>query len=105
MTAVEKRLKAKTLSGYGQMLRLYLLPALGETPLDQLTGKQIKAHYEGLYADNYSRDTVRHVHMVLRQVMAYAFREEFLSTSQQDPMRYVDSVPPRNTEWSCTSVA
>ena len=98
MTSAEKRLKPKTLCGYGQMLRLYLLPALGATPIDQLTGTQVQDHYNGLYAADYSRDTVRHAHMVLRQVIKHAYRTELLSANRQDPTRFVDSTPPRNRE-------
>jgi len=96
MTSVKDRLKAKTLSGYGQMLRLYLLPSLGETPIDQLTGTQVQDHYNGLYAEDYSRDTVRHAHKVLRQVVKHAYRTEVLSANYQDPMRFVESAPPRD---------
>ena len=96
MTFVSRKLKPKTLSGYGQMLRLYLLPSLGATPIDQLTGKQIQAHYNRLYAEGYSRDTVRHAHIVLKQVVDHAFREEILSANHPDPMRFVDSAPPRD---------
>ena len=98
MTSVNQRLKAKTISGYGQMLRLYLLPALGATPIDQLTRTQVQDHYNGLYAEGYSRDTVRHAHMVLRQVIKHAYRTEVLSANHPDPMRFVESAPPRNPE-------
>jgi len=99
------RLKPKTINGYGQMLRLYLLPAFGDTPIDRLTMKQIEQQYHQLYADGYSRDTVRHAHMVLRQLIRYARRNNFLPKSAPDPLSFVDPKPPRDRQKALDAAA
>jgi integrase len=64
----------KTLKETRYSLRRYILPALGSTPLDKVTPRQIEKLYGDWAADGYSASTRRRWHGMVRSIFSEAER-------------------------------
>ena len=88
---------AKTLEGYAEFIRLYIVPQLGKHPLAKLQTAHIQAYYT--YAQQQGRRrivgglsarSVLHQHRVLREALNQAVKWQFISKNPADAV-----VPPR----------
>ena len=84
------RLSATTLRTYPARLRQLILPALGATPLDELTPVMIDRTYRGLLAGGTTYYILRQAHVALRSALGQAVKWEML---ERNPASLV-SLPP-----------
>jgi integrase len=69
---------------YGELLRTYILPALGELPLQSLTPSAIDAVYVKHEGEGLSPTTVKHAHVALRSCLETAMRKDLLTRNPAD---------------------
>jgi integrase len=74
---------ARTRERYGELLTLYVLPSLGERPLQKLTVSEIDKLYIAL-EQRLSTTSVRHIHVCLRACLATAVRKDVLQRNPSD---------------------
>jgi integrase len=74
----------RTAEGYQQMLDRYVLPCLGERPIQKLTATEIDQIYIGMEQQGLSPTTVRHTHVALRSCLATCVRKGHLSKNPAD---------------------
>ena len=86
-TAVKNRVTEKTFSGYKEIVKLYINPALGDALLSKLTVIQIQEFYNNLTGRGLSSQTVRHVHKILKNALEQAIKWQLL---KQNPAQLVD---------------
>ncbi len=79
LPSMRGRLKPSTWDSYRRNMDLHVLPALGGTPLDELTPRQLNALYGALLEDGrrngaggLSATTVRYIHVILHGALADA---------------------------------
>jgi len=77
-TAVKPKVRAKTYSDYGAMLRRYIRPAIGGRVLASLSPLEIQAVYQVMIDRKLSVRTVRYAHAVLRAAIRQAIRWQLL---------------------------
>jgi integrase len=88
LPAVSVALRPTTHAGYAKLLRLHVLPHIGDVPLADITATSLNALY-GRLATTGSPDghgalgpaTVRHVHVVIGRVLRDAVRDGLLATN------------------------
>ena len=99
LPAVAAELRPSTLASYRRNLRLHVLPALGQVPLQQLDASQIQRLYAQLLATGrkdhatgkgLSVRTVRYLHTILKAALKTAVGWELLTRNPADGAR-----PPR----------
>lgn len=73
----------RTAERYGELLRLYVKPTLGERVLQQLTAAEIDELYVKLEQSLATR-TVRHVHVTLKACLAAAVRKGLIVSNPAD---------------------
>ena len=78
--------RPSTLRGYRWLIETHVRPALGRTPLDKVTPTMIRRLLTAKTADNLSATTVKHIHGMIRNVLADAEREELI---HRNPARAV----------------
>jgi integrase len=74
---------ARTRQRYNELLKLYVLPAIGDRPLQQITATEIDNLYIKLET-RLSIASVRHVHVCLRACLAVAVRKGYLQKNVAD---------------------
>jgi integrase len=79
-----RKVQARTLERYDQLIRTHILPALGDRPLQQITATEIDGFYGDLRDKSLSDRTVRHVHVTLKACLAGAVRKALLVTNPAD---------------------
>jgi integrase len=97
------RLRPSTLHSYQRNLRIHVLPALGATPLQRITGSQLTALYahlldDGLADRSKARDgntglsvrTVRYIHTIIGSILKSAVKARLLNHNPAD-----QAEPPR----------
>jgi integrase len=97
------RLRPSTLHSYQRNLRIHVLPALGATPLQRLTGSQFTALYAHLLDDGLadrskarngntglSVRTVRYIHTIIGSILKSAVKARLLNHNPAD-----QAEPPR----------
>ena len=70
----EKQLKESTRARYAYLLRHYILPGLGESPVGQLTANGISDFLGGLQRGGLSGKSARDVGVLLKSVLKYSTR-------------------------------
>jgi integrase len=83
----------RTRERYAELLRVYVLPTLGERPLQQLAGTELDALYIALEQRLATR-TVRHVHVTLKACLAAAVRKRLVAINPADD---ADAPSPADT--------
>ena len=73
-TVVKARVREKTHRDYGDRIRLYIKPALGELKLHQVTPEKIQELYNKMLDDGLSPRTVRYAHTILRNALQQAIK-------------------------------
>lgn len=100
------RVAETTAHSYKRKLRLYVMPALGDRKLQQLTARQIDALYRRLEASGgtdgkpLSARTVRYTHMILRKALAQAVRDGLLLRNPTDTVNPPTAKQARAPEMS-----
>ena len=85
-------IRPKTISRYRGMLQLHVYPYLGDYRISKITTIQVQRMYNDLKENGRRRDvkklgkglsgnTVRGIHMLLHEIMEYAFQEGVLATA------------------------
>jgi integrase len=85
----QRALRGRTLERYEQLMRVHIIPALGDRPLQKLRPDEIDRLYADLKAE-LAPKTVRHVHTALGSCLGAAVRQRLLSST---PMQYLGAVP------------
>ena len=68
------RVSSKTFRGYEQSVRLYLIPALGNTKLDKVSPDQIQSMYNEMLNKGLSSSTIKNTHAVLNNSLKQAVK-------------------------------
>jgi integrase len=75
---------ARTSERYEELLETYVLPTIGEWPVQQITTREIDGIYIAMEERGLSPSTVRHVHVALRACLATAMRKGHLAKNPTD---------------------
>lgn len=117
LPTMKSQVKPTTWAGYDRMLRLHVLPILGDKPLHKLTPVLLNNLYAELMDSGYKKEsrggglhskTVRHIHSTLHKVLGDAIDAGLLTNNPADRAK-----PPRprataSTElrfWDATQLA
>lgn len=74
LETIHPNVKPKTYRSYEQLLRVHVLPTLGDVPLSKLSAQQLQVLYARRLEAGSSTTTVHHVHAVLHRALESAFR-------------------------------
>lgn len=74
LEGVRPSLRARTWERYEQILRVHVVPEIGNVPLARLGPQQVQRLYASRLEAGSSPMTVRHVHAVLHRALGQAFR-------------------------------
>jgi integrase len=91
----ETNTSPRTVEGYREKIRNYVLPNIGQVPLAKLTTQHIQAIYASMMERKLSPRTALHVHRVLREALGHAMKWGLLARNVCDA---VDPPKPRNKE-------
>lgn len=78
-TIAPARVRPRTLESYRSMIRLHILPRIGQRRLDQLMPEHLEQMYADLLASGRSPATVLRVHRVLHRALKIAVQRERVS--------------------------
>lgn len=93
LPAVAGELRPSTLNSYSRNLRLHVLPALGNAPLQSLDASTLTQHYQRLVAGGrkdhrtgtgLSTTTVRYIHTILRSALQTAYEWDLVPRNVAD---------------------
>jgi integrase len=73
-----RRLRSTTIAGYGQIVRVHLVPALGKKRVDRLTPQDVRRMLTAKRQTGLSVRMVQYIHAVLRNALQNAVREELV---------------------------
>jgi len=82
--ALRGRVTPRTFRTYGEDLKRYVLPPIGDKRLSAVTAWDIQSVYADLSARGLSAGTVRHVHAVLRNALKQAVKWRLISHNPAD---------------------
>jgi integrase len=88
---VRRTVRATTYESYCGHVRCHLIPAMGETPIKELSPVALNAFYQRLLSTGLSVATVRRVHATLRRALRDAVRWRVL---EKNPA--IDADPPKD---------
>lgn len=74
-------LKRKTLDGYGALLHVWILPAFGSSPLNQIDPAGVDAWVAIMKVDGLSPSRIRQAHQVLSSMLKAAVRESRIASN------------------------
>lgn len=77
-------LAARTRQSYETLLRLHLIPTLGNRPLQQLRASELTARYAAMRDAGFSKVTVLHLHRVASKCFKDACDQEILAINPAD---------------------
>ena len=97
--AVKPRVRDVTLKSYEQLVRVHLIPLLGDTKLSNLNPSLIQSTYNDL-GEKLSPRTVRYIHSILNNSLEQAVKWRML---YQNPAKYVDLPRQKKTEMRALS--
>jgi len=80
----------RTLEGYQEKIRNYILPNIGQVPIAKLTPQNVQSIYASMMERELSPRTALHVHRILREALSHAMKWGLLTRNVCDA---VD--PPR----------
>ncbi len=105
LAAVEPTLKPATFRRYGDMVRLHIVPVVGDVRLAKLSPLDIQRLYAERLAAGLSPTTVSNLHAMLHRALEQAVRWGLLArnmTEMVDPPR---RATPETTTWDARQVA
>ncbi len=85
-----------TVHGYGNIIRLHLIPMLGEVRLDELTPARLQRYYAALLDKGLSHNTVRKHHVLLHTALEAAVRQGLLRDNVTRFVTPPTREPPRH---------
>lgn len=85
-------LSPSTTARYGQIVRTYLLPEFGTTPITEMTREVVRRYFAKLTRDGKAPGTVRKIHTVLSAIMSEAVELELLPANPCTRMRGLPTV-------------
>jgi integrase len=103
--AQQRQLRATTRRSYESHLRLYLVPQLGDIPLERLRPADIAAMYHSIEAANATKGrptgpaTIRRVHATLRSALNDAVKQQRLAYNPALHVKLPDATPPKVDPW------
>ena len=74
LEAVRPSLRARTWDRYEELLRLHVVPGLGQTPIARLAPEQLQRLYAAKLAEGSASTTVHHIHAVVHRALSQAER-------------------------------
>jgi integrase len=89
--SVRAEVSPKTHERYAEIVRCYLIPALGSTQLQRLTPSDIQKGYNG-FDRNPSPRTRRHIHRILKSALARAVEQQALTRNPADALKRLPKV-------------
>lgn len=78
---ITPNIEASTLKRYNQLLNTHILPALGDKPLQKITGDDVDDFYAALRTKGLADRTVHHVHVVLKACFAKSVKKKKRSSN------------------------
>jgi integrase len=87
----KKRVGGNSLVRYTQVLRMHVIPVLGERRLQQLNATEIDRLYEGLERKGLASRTQHQTHSVLNSLLNAAVRKGLLTVN---PINRAEKIPP-----------
>ncbi len=85
-------LSPSTTARYGQIVRTYLLPEFGTTPITEMTREIVRRYFARLTRDGKAPGTVRKVHTVLSAIMSEAVELNIITANPCTRMRGLPTV-------------
>jgi integrase len=87
----KKRVSPRSIERYAQLLRIHVIPKLGQKRLQQLHATEIDRLYEGLEAKGLASPTQHQTHSVLNALLNTAVRKGLLTTNPIDRAEKIPS--------------
>lgn len=105
LPAVKSDVRPSTFSAYEMHARLYLIPALGEVPLQALTRQDVRAFYNRLADDGGDRGvlspkTIHNIHLTLHRSLADAIEDRLLQNNPADKAHKLPGDRPEMKVWA-----
>ncbi len=109
---MEHSLRPSTLSSYETIVRLHVMPRLGDVPLQALTADQLDGFYaellrsgrrNGVVGSGLSPKSVRHVHTLLQKALRDAVRKRLITRNvavDADPPKLRQASSPEMKTWT-----
>jgi integrase len=94
VNATKAEVSPKTHERYAEIVRCYLKPALGAIVLQRLAPSDIQRAYNS-FDRNPSPRTRRHIHRILKSVLARAVEQQALSRNPADALKRLPKVEPK----------
>ncbi|MFY9657085.1 MAG: tyrosine-type recombinase/integrase, partial [Methylocystis sp.] len=94
IAATKVEVSGKTHERYAEIVRCYLMPALGMILLQKLTAADIQRAYGG-FDRNPSPRTRRHIHRILKSALARAVEQQRLSRNPAATIKRLPKVEPK----------
>ena len=94
IAATKAEVSGKTHERYAEIVRCYLMPALGMIPPQKLTAADIQRAYGG-FDRNPSPRTRRHIHRILKSALARAVEQQRLSRNPAATIKRLPKVEPK----------
>ena len=95
---IANTVKPRTLASYRQIIRLHLMPSLGEIPIRRLHKGQIKGLLAEKLASSLSRSTVRIIHATVRALLRAAVDDGVMVSNPAEKLgRSLHLVTPKAT--------
>ena len=85
----------KTVEGYSEKIRSYIIPHMGNVPLAKLTPQHIQSLYAGMLGRGLSARTALHTHRILREALGHGMKWGLLARNVCDA---VDPPKPHRKE-------
>src|SRR5262245_52544411 len=90
----QRKVSAKTAEHYSELLRVHVLPALGERPLQTIDIADIDALYNDL-SQRLSARSVHHIHVILKSCLATAVLKRRLA---DNPVARADAPQTKDSD-------
>jgi integrase len=91
LASTKAEVSPKTHERYAEIVRCYLVPGLGQLPLQRLTPTDIQRAYTR-FTRNPSPRTRRHIHRILRSALARAVEQQALARNPADALKRLPKV-------------
>ncbi|MGX5694801.1 tyrosine-type recombinase/integrase [Agromyces soli] len=95
-----RALRPSTQSNYAWVLRKYIVPTVGDVPLERLTPSHVRKLHGAVQSMGVSVRTVQLAHAVLRSMLAEAVREELISRNVGTLVRQPKLEKTEQRAWS-----
>jgi integrase len=94
VSSTRAEVSPKTHERYTEIVRCYLIPALGGIRLQRLTASDIQRGYAG-FTRSPSPRTRRHIHRILKSALARAVEQQAIARNPADALKRLPKVEPK----------